>query len=415
MPVPSTPTNQYTQQGNAQVYISWDMMSGATSYKVQRSTDGITYTTVASGVTPPNYLDISVQVNTQYYYQIAATNVSGDSAYSSPQTIIPCLPGVICLANIRLQSQQRSDQLNGQFLTLPEWNQNITNSYKELYDLLLQKYGDDYYYTVPCSYLTTGQLDATYQAQVFPLPDGLTVVDSYNRVNFTGTSHTSTTIDSIASTVGLAVGQGLIGSGILPGTLIKTVSANSITLTIPTNSSVIGSIQAGTVVPSFYKLMLVEVALNPSDPNSWVTLKKYQRIQQNLWNFPNVYTFYGITNLRYRITGSQLQLVPISAQGQTVRIHYAPRPRDLIQDTDVIEGISGWEEYVIVDAAIKAMAKEESDPSELVREKMQLMQRIEAAAENRDVGEPECVSDSKTRNFAWTDSGGEFGGGSGMW
>lgn len=407
---PSTPDNQYTQQGNAQVYISWDLVDLATSYLIARSTDGVNFIHLAE-VVVNNFLDTTVLMSTQYYYKVAAKNVVGTSSYTAVQTIIPCPPGIVCLANIRLQAQQRSDQLNANFLSLPEWNQNITNSYKELYDILIQKYGDDYYYTVPCSYLTSGKIDPVQQAQVFPLPDGISVLDSYGSFTFLGNTSSSTTIDGIASTNGITIGQGINGPGSPAGNTVVAFDDTSVTTSLPITGSNTGVLfTVGTIVPAFYKLMLVEVALNPGDPNSYVTLKKYQRIQQNLWNYPNVYTFYGITNLRYRTTGSFLQVVPISAAGQTIRIHYSPRPRDLIQDIDTMEGISGWEEYIIVDAAIKAMAKEESDPSELVREKLALLARIEAAAENRDVGEPECVSDSRTRNFAWEDGGG-FGNG----
>jgi hypothetical protein len=136
----------------------------------------------------------------------------------------------------------------------------------------------------------------------------------------------------------------------------------------------------------FYKLMRVEIALNPSDPNSWITLKKFEAIQANLWNYPNVYTFYGITNLRYRLWGSNLQIVPIASAGQTIRIWYAPRPSQLINDTDVVDAISGWEEYIVADVCIKSLAKQEQDPSVFILQKQALLKRIEEAAENRDIG-----------------------------
>lgn len=331
MPAPSIPSQFFIQQGDSQVYLSWALTTGATGYTVQRSTDGVTFTTLASPVIN-NYLDTTVTPNTLYYYQLASTNIDGSSAYTAPQSTIPTKIGQMSLGQLRLMSQQRADRVNSQFLTLPEWNQNITNSAKELFDILVQKFGDDYFITTPYTYTTTGQVDTDYQAQMFPLPD------------------------------------------------------------------------------NFYKLILAEVALNPGDSNSWVTIKQYNRIQQNLWNYPNVYTFYGITNLRYRLTDRYIQLVPLASAGQTLRIWYVPRPTALIQDTDVILGMSGWEEYVIVDAAIKALQKEESDVNVLMAQKMELLKRIESAAENRNISEPQVVSDSKRRNFSWGDPGDGYGG-----
>lgn len=60
---------------------------------------------------------------------------------------------------------------------------------------------------------------------------------------FTGTSHTSVLIDSIASTASLAVGMPVQGSGIAAGTTIASiVSATSINLSAATSSSTTGSI-----------------------------------------------------------------------------------------------------------------------------------------------------------------------------
>jgi len=60
---------------------------------------------------------------------------------------------------------------------------------------------------------------------------------------FTGTSHTSVLIDSIASTAALVVGMPVQGSGIPAGAKIASiVSATSITLTAATSTSTTGSI-----------------------------------------------------------------------------------------------------------------------------------------------------------------------------
>lgn len=164
----------------------------------------------------------------------------------------------------------------------------------------------------------------------------------------------------------------------------------------------------------FYKLILCEVALNPQDPNSFVTLKQFQMIQKNLWNYPNVYTMYGITNIRYRINGNNLMIVPQTQGGQTLRIWYVPRPNQLINYTDIIDGIAGWEEYVVCDVAIKMLTKEESDPSVFMQQKAMLSQRLDEMSKNRNLAEPQVVSDSKYRNFSW--GNGDWGnGGSGFY
>lgn len=174
-----------------------------------------------------------------------------------------------------------------------------------------------------------------------------------------------------------------------------------------------GSDQRYALPDDFYKLLGCEVALNPQDPNSWVSLRKFEFIQRNLWNYPNVYTFYGITNLRYRVNGNYLMLVPIASANTTIRLWYIPRPNELINDTDIVDGVSGWEEYIIADVCIKALTKSEDDVTVFAAQLAKMDKRIEGIATNRDVGEPETVSDSRTRNFAWSDDNGP--GGSGGW
>lgn len=285
------------------------------------------------GVAPTGFTFLITVLNEIYYYEIQAGNGTYASPASTAQQGLTLLTGQTTVGNIRFLAQSETDKIHSNFLTPSEWNAHINNSYKELYDILIQKFGDDYEVAKPFSIVTTGQVDPTFGSQVFPLPS------------------------------------------------------------------------------DFYKLMLCEVALNPSDPNSWVTLRTFMRIQQNLFNYPNVYTMYGITNLRYRVTGRYLQIVPITSANQTIRIWYAPKPNQLLLDTQIVEGVSGWEEYVVVDAAIKAQGKEESSTDDLFKRKAALLKRIEEAAANRNIAEPETVSDSKHRNFAWSEGGyGDNGG-----
>lgn len=339
MAIPSAPTNVIVQTGNGSNFISWDQTTtAATSFLIQRSLDNITFTalvTVSGSPLNNFYTDAAVTAGTQYWYQVAAQNGSGPSAYavatngssSGISGIVPAAVGQVSLQWVRLMAQLRADLFNSQFISLAEWNSYISNSYKDLYNLLVQKFGDEYFSSSTYTWTTDGS------SQLYPLP------------------------------------------------------------------------------ADFYKATLVETSLNQSDPNSWVTLRKFMKIQQNLWNYPNVYTFYGITNLRYRFTGNNIQLVPIAQAGYTVRMWYAPRPQILYADTQLLDGIAGYEDIVILSAARKALLKQEQDVAELDAEIQYMYQRIDEAAENRDIGEPETVSDSRMRNFSWSDDNGGMGGG----
>lgn len=329
----TTPANFTIQSAQGAVLLSWSFSPLATIYYINRSDDGITYSTIDS-TTFLTYNDTTGDLNTVYYYTIQAATSTASSVATDALQGQSLKPGQTTLGNLRLEAQQRADLIYSSNITNQEWNTYISNSYKWLYNLMLQKFGNDYFIANPYTYTTSGTIDSETQAQTFPLPN------------------------------------------------------------------------------DFYKLMRVEVALNPQDPNSWITLQKFEAIQANLWNYPNVYTFYGITNLRYRLWGSNLQIVPIASAGQTIRIWYSPRPNQLINDTDIVDGFSNFEELIIVDSCIKALAKQEQPIDVFAAQKMEMLRELNEAAENRDVGMPETVSDSRRRNFAWGDpgDGGAYGG-----
>jgi hypothetical protein len=153
----------------------------------------------------------------------------------------------------------------------------------------------------------------------------------------------------------------------------------------------------------FYKLLGVDLALS-NTLDSYVTIRPFEFIDRNRYAVPNFQSFYGITNLRYRINADKLWFTPIPRSGQTIRIWYIPRMTTLALDTDTADGISGWTEYIIVDAAIKCLQKEESDVSVLFAQKQSLINRIEAMAQARDAGSPAKVSDNMYADF-WFPTG----------
>jgi hypothetical protein len=103
-------------------------------------------------------------------------------------------------------------------------------------------------------------------------------------------------------------------------------------------------------------------------------------------------------DVRYRLVGTKIMFSPLPKAGVALRLWYVPRFAGLVNDTDTFDGFGGWTEYVVTDAAIKALQKEESDVSVLMAQKQALIARIESAAENRDAANPETVTDSQAQN-----------------
>jgi hypothetical protein len=103
----------------------------------------------------------------------------------------------------------------------------------------------------------------------------------------------------------------------------------------------------------------------------------------------------------YRLVGENIRFYPVPKAEHLVLLGYVgtriiksnvgvPK-QDMTVDTDTLDGINGWEEWVVLDAAIKCMKKEESDPSLLLLEQKEIEQEIVAHAQQRDQGAPARV------------------------
>lgn len=230
--------------------------------------------------------------------------------------------------------------VNSQFLTTAEWNSNINASIQELYDRILTAYGEGYYSALDTT-RKPYQFTTDGTNEMFPLPDG-----------------TSTY---------------LMPDGV-------------------------------TSAPAFYKLSGLEVQVNGS-PTGWATLHPFTFIERNKYSFPGLQSAYGLRGrLKYRLEGNFLWLKPLPISGQVIQVRYAPRFVALVNDADTFDGINGWDEYAVIDAAIKALQKEESDVSVLLLQKAAFDKRLEEMTTIRDIGSPATVGDTR-RSAHWGGQG----------
>lgn len=302
----------------------------------------------------------------------------------------------ISLGALRIQAKQRSDLENNPAVSDPEWNGYLSNSRKRLYNMLVAAYGNDYFVSAYYNF----QLG---NSQFYSLPDG-----------------TPSFVD-----------------------------------------------ENGNIASKVFKLIDVDLQYSAS-PSGWLTLKRFEEIERNKYAWSNVaVTWLGYTNLRYRLSGTNLMFAPTPMPGQGARIRYIPTPRNLqymlpgycVQgssvigsmsdttgvvggmncysflqnvvpnnttvlsvttttmtlssnalasvnantfamwtDATMVDGISGWDEFVILDSAIKAQIKQEGPSQELMAERQSMIAEIEAMAEGRDAGQAQHVSDALGAN-----------------
>ena len=105
--VPDTPMNfGVTSSGPTEIALSWTAVDGASSYHIQRRTNGGTWGSpmdVGSGTT---YTDMDLAPSTTYDYEVRAVNAAGSSQWSAVVTAATTAPeapdAVSDLAAIRL-------------------------------------------------------------------------------------------------------------------------------------------------------------------------------------------------------------------------------------------------------------------------------------------------------------------------
>lgn len=96
----------------------------------------------------------------------------------------------------------------------------------------------------------------------------------------------------------------------------------------------------------------------------------------------------------YRIVGSAIEFNPVPNTG-TYTLRYVPVCEDLEDDDDEVDGVLGWDEYIVVACAIDVLAKEEADPQGIARLENQLYQlkeRLKLAAQSAELSENPCIA-----------------------
>ncbi len=282
--------------------------------------------------------------------------------------------GLVTLSQMNAQVRQLADVVSaqGQFPDA-EINSYINNSFQKLYDKMVGEFGEDYFVASPYSLnILPGQdtypLPGVAAAVWLPLTTYTlgALVQNINGVYVA----TSSTGESAASG-----GPSGLGTGIVDGTV------------------------TWSYIQPFYKIMGVDVALN-SSTNLFISIKRFNFNERNLYNWtPVAWNTLGVANVMYRLQGGNIRFVPGPVLPSAIaRIWYIPQMPLLVNPTDSFDGVNGWEQYVILDAAIKVRIKEQNEVADLVALKEDELARITASMRNRDAGAPPTVTDVNKEN-----------------
>lgn len=165
------------------------------------------------------------------------------------------------------------------------------------------------------------------------------------------------------------------------------VGSNEDYYTILSNITVTGGTYS---LPSdFYKLRGLD--WSGDGGQNWCRVKRFNFLERDKYNGPR--SDFLRAPVMYQIVGNSLRFMPEEQAPGSYRLWYIPTLTSMSANSDTLEGVNGWEEYVVIDAAIKCLAKEESDTRALMQAKNEIFERVSQLSAERDYDGPDQIAD----------------------
>lgn len=119
----------------------------------------------------------------------------------------------------------------------------------------------------------------------------------------------------------------------------------------------------------------------------------HMELKRYLFQERNQYSSGDTFATGYRLKGDTIVLIPAPTSG-TYLHHYVKCATPLASESDTIDGVNGWEEWIVYDVASKLLLKEQSDATQIIRDRDAIEERIRAYAADRDAN-PGRIVDSR--------------------
>lgn len=156
-------------------------------------------------------------------------------------------------------------------------------------------------------------------------------------------------------------------------------------------------------VPESLTTITATGAANYALPNDYFAIQDVYRIDGNVKYRltrhdarirPNT-VITGVAST-YRVSGTGedavIEFYPMPPNG-SYPVHYIAIPTAMASDSDTVDGVLGWEEYIVVDVSIDIYEKDGLDTRPLLARKEALLRRIQEESAIRDLHEGIYVQD----------------------
>lgn len=323
------------------------------------------------------------------------------------------ISNTVSLGSLRWQAQQRADLEQNSFISTPEWNNYISQSRKRLYNMLVAAY-DNNYVVAPLFQFNLNN------SQYYPLPNGQLA-----------TLGTTTFAPSLFKLLRVDLQYSASPSGFVTLRNYEEIETNKYAYpntAINTNgyTNLRYKLQGSNIkfipIPMSGQLVQLEYIPKPKDLQfieTCATVGSMSLSMNDVTDLSVGMSAQGPTNGSVIQVGSTITSIQPSPINQ-VTLSLPTQSASPVQtvafwiDSVTVDGIAGWDEFVIIDSAIKAQIKQEGPTAELMAERADMVQEIEGLAEGRDMGQAFHTSDVLGVN-GYFNSGGWDGSGSDGW
>ena len=166
----------------------------------------------------------------------------------------------------------------------------------------------------------------------------------------------------------------------------KLVNTNENYFITSTTISLVAGTANYDLPTDFFKLKGIDISRNgflyPMNLVPWDHRNKYQ-----------VTTSYQSTPIDYMFYGNQIRFLPIPNAGFSVTAYYIPAPPVYVSDSTLIDGVAGFEKYIIYSVASIIRAKEEKSTQDFDYKASQALQDMINAISPRDFENAITVTD----------------------
>ena len=275
---------------------------------------------------------------------------------------------LVSLSELRQLTRQRADNENSQFVTDTELTRYLNNSWGELYNLIIENFNEDYFTTSHSFSLTSGTDSYSLPSDFYKSRGVDLVVTSTESVplrRYNWAERTRNSVTVRARDYRYRIQKGSIIFTPLPST----------------NDSI-----KIFYIPDPRKLEAVTPSGVTRGTTTTYTVSSHSFVADDVVN---------VSGFLADDYNSQQTVQSVTSTTIVTDLNSSALSDPTLIGTveSVFDFYSGWDEYVIIDSAIKILIKEEADVTALLLQKNQMRERIITESQNRDAGEPQTVTD----------------------